>query len=126
MASDFMGEYVFLSIGRVGSAAETIDQQIQLVPEHEKLQTLKSDITLIEGKCLIFVETKRSAEELAHALNRMGCEASYLHGDRAMNDRIRQIENFKTGKTRVLVATDLASRGLDIPNVEAVINYDCP
>lgn len=91
MASDFMGEYVFLSIGRVGSAAETIDQQIHLVQEDEKFTQLTSDIQEIDGKILIFVETKRSAEDLAHSLNKMGQQASYLHGDRSMSDRVRQI-----------------------------------
>lgn len=79
-----------------------------------------------EGLTLIFVETKRNADYLEHQLCNEGIEATSIHGDRTQDERERALQYFRCGRCPVLVATDVASRGLDIPDVRCVINYDLP
>lgn len=79
-----------------------------------------------EGLTLIFVETKRAADALEDWLIREGVNATSIHGDRTQAEREYALQQFREGRCPVLVATDVASRGLDIPNVVHVINYDMP
>ncbi|KAJ2275796.1 ATP-dependent RNA helicase ded1 [Coemansia sp. RSA 451] len=128
LARDFLKDYVFLSVGRVGSASENITQQIEYVEDYDKLSWLLDIISSADGKSLtlVFVETKRMADRLCDDLLNSNIEASAIHGDRTQRERERALELFRTGRTPVLVATAVAARGLDIPNVSHVINYDLP
>ncbi|XP_047308496.1 DEAD-box ATP-dependent RNA helicase 52B-like [Impatiens glandulifera] len=134
LASDFLSNYIFLSVGKVGSSAELIDQRVELVQDEEKRQCL---LGLLKGqdvygnynKCaltLIFVETKKGADALESWLTRKGFPASSIHGDKIQMERERALKSFRNGVTPVLVATDVAARGLDVPNVAHVINFDLP
>lgn len=127
LAGDFLRDYVFLSVGRVGSTSENIQQNILQVEEHEKRNYLV-DILRAQpkGLTLIFVETKRGAEFLDDYLYRSGFPSTSIHGDRTQVQREAALQAFRSGECPVLVATAVAARGLDIPNVTHVINYDLP
>ena len=79
-----------------------------------------------EKSALVFSRTKHGADKIAKMLTRKGIECESIHSNKAQNARQRALANFKSGKTRVIVATDIAARGIDIVNLEMVINYDLP
>jgi ATP-dependent RNA helicase DDX3X len=128
LAKDFLKEYVFLSVGRVGSTSENITQKIEYVEDEDKRSLLLDVIASMPtgGLTLIFVETKRMADMLSDFLLRSNIAATSIHGDRTQRERERALELFRGGKTPIMVATAVAARGLDIPNVTHVINYDLP
>jgi ATP-dependent RNA helicase RhlE len=78
------------------------------------------------GRCLVFSRTKRGAERIAKTLNREGINAAMIHGDRSQSQRTAALTGFQQGRYRVLVATDLASRGIHVQDIAHVINYDLP
>lgn len=112
----------------VGSTSENIVQKIIWVEEGDKRTILMDllDGSDRESLTLVFVETKRSASDLAYVLGREGYEVVAIHGDLKQMDRERHLEAFRNGQAPILVATAVAARGLDIPNVKHVINYDLP
>jgi ATP-dependent RNA helicase DDX3X len=127
LASDFLREYVFLTVGRVGSASKDVTQSVEFVEESDKMEALmKFLLTIEDGLILIFVETKRSCDYIEDVLCRNRFPACSIHGDKSQSEREEALRAFKRGETPVMVGTDVASRGLDIPNVTQVINYDLP
>ncbi|KAJ1942676.1 ATP-dependent RNA helicase ded1, partial [Linderina pennispora] len=128
LARDFLRDYIFLSVGRVGSTSENITQKIEYVEDEDKHSVLLDILssTSPDGLTLVFVETKRMADRLSDFLLDQNIPASAIHGDRTQRERERALDNFRTGRTPILVATAVAARGLDIPNVSHVINYDLP
>ena len=127
LAADFMKDYVFLAVGRVGAASKDVTQRIEWVDNHDKVAFVVDFLTrCAAGLVLIFVETKRGADHLEEVLCRDGFPASSIHGDKSQREREDALKLFKSGRTPILVATDVAARGLDIPNVTQVINFDMP
>jgi len=127
LAADFMKNYIFLTVGRVGSASKDVTQKVDFVEEQEKIDYLMRFLQGLEdGLILVFVETKRSADYIEHLLFKEGFPACSIHGDKSQRERESALSNFKKGFVPILVATDVAARGLDIPNVTQVINYDLP
>ncbi|CAN6612913.1 ATP-dependent RNA helicase Dbp1p [Trichomonascus vanleenenianus] len=127
LARDFLKDYIFLSVGRVGSTSENITQRVEYVEDEDKKSVLLDILSSGEqGLTLVFVETKRMADNLSDFLYRQNFAATSIHGDRTQRERERALESFRTGNTPILVATAVAARGLDIPNVTHVINYDLP
>lgn len=129
LAQDFlMPNYVFLAVGRVGSTSENIMQKVVWVEEHEKRSYLMDllDAGGASSLTLVFVETKRGASDLAYYLCSNSYEVVAIHGDLKQFEREKHLETFRSGVAPVLVATAVAARGLDIPNVKHVINYDLP
>ncbi|KAL0213407.1 hypothetical protein RCL1_007033 [Eukaryota sp. TZLM3-RCL] len=126
LASDFLDNYVFLAVGRVGSTTNNITQRLEKVSDEYKHDVLLNLLHSVPGLTLIFVETKKGADILEQFLSRQGFNANSIHGDRDQREREDALRAFRTGVTPILVATDVASRGLDIPNVSHVINYDMP
>ena len=128
LARDFLKDYVFLSVGRVGSTSENITQRVEYVEDMDKRSVLLDILASMspDGLTLIFVETKRAADALSEFLINVDYPATSIHGDRTQRERERALETFRRGKTPILVATAVAARGLDIPNVTHVINYDLP
>ncbi|KAG0284365.1 DEAD-box ATP-dependent RNA helicase [Linnemannia gamsii] len=130
LARDFLRDYIFLSVGRVGSTSENITQKIEYVEDIDKRSVLldilhsqpKGDI----GLTLIFVETKRMADNLSDFLLGQNFPATSIHGDRTQNERERALDMFRSGRCPIMVATAVAARGLDIPNVTHVVSYDLP
>ncbi|CAL9731207.1 ATP-dependent RNA helicase Ded1p [Monosporozyma unispora] len=127
LARDFLGDYIFLSVGKVGSTSENITQRILYVENEDKKSALLDLLSASEeGLTLIFVETKRMADQLTDFLIMQNLAATAIHGDRTQSERERALAAFKSGRANLLVATAVAARGLDIPNVTHVINYDLP
>ena len=130
LAKDFLKDYVFLSVGRVGSTSENITQKIEYVEDNDKrsvlLDILASQPKEDLGLTLVFVETKRMADLLSDFLMSNNLPATSIHGDRTQRERELALQTFRTGRTPIMVATAVAARGLDIPNVTHVINYDLP
>jgi ATP-dependent RNA helicase DDX3X len=127
LARDFLKEYIFLSVGRVGSTSENITQKVEYVEDIDKRSVLLDILhTVGTGLTLIFVETKRMADSLSDFLINQGFPATSIHGDRTQREREKALEMFRTGRCPILVATAVAARGLDIPNVTHVVNYDLP
>ncbi|CAE6377447.1 unnamed protein product [Rhizoctonia solani] len=128
LAKDFLKEYIFLSVGRVGSTSENITQKIEYVEDQDKRSVLL-DILHSEpqgGLTLVFVETKRMADMLSEYLMTNRFPATSIHGDRTQRERELALSTFRSGRTPIMVATAVAARGLDIPNVTHVVNYDLP
>ncbi|CCJ29835.1 unnamed protein product [Pneumocystis jirovecii] len=128
LARDFLKDYVFLSVGRVGSTSENITQKIEYVEDMDKKSVLLDILHSMPrgGLTLIFVETKRMADTLSDFLLSSNFPATSIHGDRTQREREKALEMFRGGRTPIMVATAVAARGLDIPNVTHVINYDLP
>ncbi|WWC72446.1 ATP-dependent RNA helicase ded1 [Kwoniella pini CBS 10737] len=128
LARSFLKDYIFLSVGRVGSTSENITQRIEYVDDADK-RSLLLDLLLAEqsgGLVLVFVETKRMADTLCDFLCAQRHIATSIHGDRTQREREAALQAFRTGRAPILVATAVAARGLDIPNVTHVILYDLP
>eukprot|EP00045_Choanoeca_perplexa_P012081 m.130527 g.130527 ORF g.130527 m.130527 type:complete len:628 (+) comp15877_c0_seq1:153-2036(+) len=128
LAGDFLTNYVFLSVGRVGSTSENITQTVHWVPDSDKRSALLDLIATAtaEDLFLVFVETKKGADHLEDFLYRQNFPAASIHGDRSQYEREDALASFRAGRTSILVATAVAARGLDIPNVKHVINFDLP
>ncbi|KAJ9668780.1 DEAD-box ATP-dependent RNA helicase [Coniosporium apollinis] len=127
LARDFLKDYIFLSVGRVGSTSENITQKVEYVEDIDKRSVLLDILhTHGAGLTLIFVETKRMADSLSDFLINQGFPATSIHGDRTQREREKALEMFRSGRYPILVATAVAARGLDIPNVTHVVNYDLP
>ncbi|OJD35011.1 atp-dependent rna helicase ded1 [Diplodia corticola] len=127
LARDFLKDYIFLSVGRVGSTSENITQKVEYVEDGDKRSVLLDILhTVGTGLTLIFVETKRMADSLSDFLINQGFPATSIHGDRTQREREKALEMFRSGRCPILVATAVAARGLDIPNVTHVVNYDLP
>ncbi|KAJ5569837.1 DEAD-box ATP-dependent RNA helicase [Penicillium hispanicum] len=128
LARDFLKDYIFLSVGRVGSTSENITQKVEYVEDQDKRSVLLDILHThgTSGLTLIFVETKRMADSLSDFLINQRFPATAIHGDRTQRERERALEFFRNGRCPILVATAVAARGLDIPNVTHVINYDLP
>ncbi|CAI4051895.1 hypothetical protein SKDZ_15G3460 [Saccharomyces kudriavzevii ZP591] len=127
LARDFLSDYIFLSVGRVGSTSENITQKVLYVENQDKKSALLDLLSAsTDGLTLIFVETKRMADQLTDFLIMQNFRATAIHGDRTQSERERALAAFRSGTASLLVATAVAARGLDIPNVTHVINYDLP
>jgi ATP-dependent RNA helicase DDX3X len=128
LAQDFLKSYVFLAVGRVGSTTQNIVQKVIYASdnEKEKREKLLTILSECSGLTLIFVETKRAADGLEDWLIKEGINATSIHGDRSQGEREGALAEFRCGRCPVLVATSVAARGLDIPNVLHVINFDMP
>ena len=127
IALSLMGEPHYVEVDTRGKAATTIEQTAYSVGHEYKMPLL---LELLEKEAfervLIFTRTKRGADRLAHILEKRDHKSNRIHGDRSQSQREAALRGFKSGKTRVLVATDVAARGIDIDSVSHVINYDVP
>ena len=122
-----MKDSQFVEANRRGKASGLIEQKVYPVAAHSKTVLL---LDLLERekfeRVLVFTRTKRGADKLAHILEKREHKSNRIHGDRSQSQREAALLSFKNGKTRVLVATDVAARGIDIDSVSHVINYDVP
>ncbi|CAL1541400.1 unnamed protein product, partial [Lymnaea stagnalis] len=127
LAGDFLNDYLFVTVGRVGGANTDVSQNFFEVDRLQKREAL-CDILSAGGseRTLVFVEMKRNADFLASFLCQSGFPTTSIHGDRLQREREEALVDFKSGKSYVLVATSVAARGLDIPGVMHVVNYDLP
>jgi ATP-dependent RNA helicase RhlE len=126
LASEIVHDPKYIEVGRVGGPARTITHTIETVDAREKPQWLAKFLKQADGPTLIFVRTKHGADRLARQLHALGVRAAALHGDRSQEQRMAAVEGFRSGRHRVLVATDIAARGLDIDGITHVVNYEVP
>ncbi|KAG7271155.1 hypothetical protein CRUP_002804 [Coryphaenoides rupestris] len=131
LAEDFLKEYVQINVGALQlSANHNILQIVDVCNDGEKedklLRLLEEIMSEKENKTIIFVETKRRCDEITRRMRRDGWPAMGIHGDKSQQERDWVLNEFKFGKAPILIATDVASRGLDVEDVKFVINYDYP
>jgi len=130
-AQEFLADdYLFLTVGLVGGACSDVKQvfyEVAKFDKRSKLEELMQDPERDpKERTLIFVQTKKNADFLATYLSGEGLPTTSIHGDRLQREREEALFDFRTGDKPILVATAVAARGLDIPNVAHVINYDMP
>lgn len=126
LVNEYMNKPVRVALGSTSKPADTVDLQAFEVPQAEKSVVLRQLLYAEKGQTLIFARTKRGTERLAKNLVRDGFATAMIHGDRSQSQRIGALTGFEEGKFQVLVATDVASRGIHVNNVAHVINYDLP
>jgi ATP-dependent RNA helicase RhlE len=126
LVHDYMRDPVRVALGSVLKPAESVQLKAYEVRPGEKLDLLRQLLYSEKGQTLIFTRTKRGAERLAKELVRDGFSAAMIHGDRSQSQRNGALSGFQEGRYQVLVATDIASRGLHVDDVAHVINYDLP
>ncbi|MFH1553141.1 MAG: DEAD/DEAH box helicase, partial [Candidatus Omnitrophota bacterium] len=117
---------VHVEIAPSGTAAERIVQELFIVKKEDKKQLLAKLLDQYRGSVLLFSRTKRGASKIKRLIKEMGHNAAEIHSDRTLRQRREALEGFKMGKYRILVATDIAARGIDVVGIETVINYDLP
>ena len=126
IAKNFMINPHRVNVGEENTPLTNIKQEIKNVNQKEKFEHLKLELLEINGSVVLFVKTKRSADKIALKLRKDKFNAEAIHGDLRQSKREKVILKFRKNRFQILVATDVAARGLDIPHIEHVINYDIP
>ncbi|MCX6721331.1 MAG: DEAD/DEAH box helicase [Candidatus Staskawiczbacteria bacterium] len=126
IASGHMKLPVRIEIVKQGTPAENVEHELFVVPKNQKMSLLKNLLAEYKGSVLVFIRAKHSAGKICRDLRNAGVLATEIHSNRSLNQRKEAMEGFKFGKYRVMVATDIASRGIDVKGIELVINYDLP
>ncbi len=126
LVNDYTRDPVRIALGSTLKPAESVDLQAFEVSQTDKFDILRQLLREEPGRPLIFARTKRGTERLAKNLIRDGFLAAMIHGDRSQSQRISALNGFEEGRFKVLVATDVASRGIHVTNIAHVINYDLP
>jgi ATP-dependent RNA helicase RhlE len=126
LVREYMREPIRVELGSVLKPAESVQLTAYEVRPAEKMDVLRQLLYAESGRTLVFARTKRGAERIAKSLVRDGFEATMIHGDRSQTQRNKALKGFQEGDFQVLVATDIAARGLHVDDVAHVINYDVP
>ncbi|MFA5098481.1 MAG: DEAD/DEAH box helicase [Candidatus Margulisiibacteriota bacterium] len=126
IASSHMKLPVSVEIAPSGTAAKNVVQQLFIIRKEEKMPLLLKLLNQYRGTVLIFGRTKRGVSRITMGLRALGINAAETHSDRSLAQRRQALEGFKNGKFRIMVATDIAARGIDVKGIELVINYDLP
>jgi ATP-dependent RNA helicase RhlE len=126
VVKDYMRNAVRLSFGSTSKPSDSVRVQAYEVPTDRKMDILQRLLGKEAGKVLIFARTKRGTDRIADALNRKGFSATMIHGDRSQSQRNTALAGFQQNRFRILVATDVASRGIHVQDIAHVINYDLP
>ncbi|MBI5266922.1 MAG: DEAD/DEAH box helicase [candidate division Zixibacteria bacterium] len=117
---------ISIEIAPSGTAAENVTQEVFFIEKEAKSHLLEILLKDFRGPVLVFTRTKHGAHKLTGRVRQMGHAAAEIHSDRSLGQRREALEGFKAGKYRLLIATDIASRGIDVAGIELVINYDLP
>ncbi len=126
IATSHMKLPVRVEITRPGTTAEKVEHELFVVKKDQKNRLLDKLLLEYKGSVLVFCRTKFGAKKICRDIRNMGISAAEIHSNRSLMQRREALDGFKTGKYRVLVATDIASRGIDVKGIELVINYDLP
>ncbi|MBI5466339.1 MAG: DEAD/DEAH box helicase [Candidatus Kerfeldbacteria bacterium] len=126
IASSNMKLPIRVEVARSGTPAELVTHEIFVVKKDAKERLLDKLLAQYRGSVLIFSRTKFGTKRLTHAVRNMGVSVTEIHSNRSQTQRREALAGFKSGKYRVLIATDIAARGIDISNIELVLNYDLP
>jgi ATP-dependent RNA helicase RhlE len=117
---------VSIEVSRPGSASEKITHELFVVSRNDKIRLLEGLLGEYRGTILVFSRTKHGATKIVRDIRHMGQAAAELHSGRSLPQRREALDGFKSGRYRVLVATDIAARGIDVTGIEVVINFDLP
>ena len=126
LASELLFNPISVDVTPKVSSVKKIKQTVRMIDRGDKLKELQSLLSGSDPRAIVFTRTKRGANALASKLDRAGIGAVAIHGNKSQNARQRALDAFKKGKIRVLVATDVAARGIDIDGVTHVVNFDMP
>ena len=126
IATAHMKSPIHIEVAPSGTTAENVSQEFFIVRKEEKPRLLEKILSEHAGSAIVFTRTKYGATRVRRAVEHMGHAAAELHSNRSQGQRLAALAGFKSGKYRVLVATDIAARGIDVKGVEMVINYDMP
>lgn len=126
IVTTYMKLPVRIEVAPSGTPAEGVIQEMIVIRGEDKTMQLEKTLREIEGSVLIFARTKHGVKKLCGRLNQEGFNAAEIHSDRSLGQRRAALAGFKSGKFRVLVATDIAARGIDVKGIELVLNYDLP
>jgi len=126
IAAKFMKLPVSVEIAPSGTTVEEVTQELFIVKREAKLNLLSKLLAQYRGAILLFSRTKYNARKIMRSIREMGYSAAEMHSNRTLSQRREALEGFKSGRYKVLVATDIASRGIDVKGIELVINYDLP
>jgi ATP-dependent RNA helicase RhlE len=126
LAAEHMTLPVSIEVAPSGTTAELVDQEMYVVRREDRLGHLVEILKKYPGSVLIFTRTKHNAKNLTHQLTGLGQKAAEIHSNRSLVQRRQALDGFKSGRFRILVATDIAARGIDVKDIELVVNYDLP
>jgi ATP-dependent RNA helicase RhlE len=126
IANKHMRTPVRVEVAPQGTSAETVEQEIYIVRKEDKFALLLDVLKQYHGSVLVFSRTKHGASKLAKHLFSEGHKSAEIHANKSLSQRIHALEGFKKGQYRILVATDIAARGIDVSNIELVVNFDLP
>lgn len=126
IAAQHMSLPIRVTVAPAGTPSEMVEQEIFVVAQSEKFGQLKKVLTETKGSVLVFCRTKHGTKNLAQKVRNAGIQAAEIHSNRTLVQRRQAMEGFRKGRYRVLVATDIASRGIDVSGIELVVNYDLP
>uniref|UniRef100_A0A665VMB5 RNA helicase n=1 Tax=Echeneis naucrates TaxID=173247 RepID=A0A665VMB5_ECHNA len=131
LAEDFLRDYIQVNVGALELSAnhnilQIVDVCMETEKDHKLIQLMEEIMAEKENKTIIFVETKKRCDDLTRRMRRDGWPAMCIHGDKSQPERDWVLTEFRSGKAPILIATDVASRGLDVEDVKFVINYDYP
>ena len=126
LSEKYMNNPQRVSVGEINVVAKNIKQDVIRIEQDKKYDELTAQLHQRGGSVIVFIKTKHGADRMAKNLRRDGFTSEALHGDLRQNKRDKVMQNFRIKNFRVLIATDIAARGLDVPHIEHVINYDLP
>lgn len=126
IATTYMKLPVRVEIARAGTLADHIEHELFVVKKDQKNRLLEKMLSEFHGTVLVFSRTKHGARKICRAVRGMGHSVAEIHSDRSLPQRREALDGFKSGKYRVLIATDIAARGIDVTGIELVLNYDIP
>jgi len=126
IVKDYVQTPVRIEIGTTSKPSDRVELRVYTVMQDQKLAQLDKMLNEEEGTYLVFSRTKHGADRIGRKLEKAGHSVEIIHGDRSQSQRSAALKSFATGRSRVLVATDVAARGIDISNIAHVVNYDLP
>ncbi len=126
LANKYMRSPLRVEVAPAGTAAQNIEQEAFIVSRSQKADLLKNVLSKYHHQILIFSRTKHGAKKITSSIKAMGYTVAEIHSNKSLAQRAKALSSFKSGAVRILVATDIASRGIDVENIEVVINYDLP
>lgn len=126
LAKDYMKTPLRVEVTPPGTTVEAVTQELFIVAREQKSELLARLLKDYKGPTLVFTRTKHGAKKVARQIRDLNIQSSEIHSNRTLGQRREALEGFKSGKYRVLVATDIASRGIDVTGIELVVNYDLP
>lgn len=126
ISADYLRDPIRVEVAAAGTAAERVEQELRLVALEQKGPLLGEILAGHSGTTLVFARTRHGARKLARVVRNFGHSAAELHSDRSLAQRKAALDAFKRGEVRVLVATDIAARGIDVKGIGLVVNYDLP